>query len=643
MSFAIVINEKGGQPRRQEFLKGEITIGRVQGNDIVLPKQNVSKRHSRVVLKNGKFVITDLKSTNGTYVNGRKITTPMVIKETDKIYIGDFVLSTELIDGPSEGASNSGIAPPPPPPANSLPGARPPFPSGMPSKTIASGISPFAQQDSAAGPMTSIAPPPPMNMDMGGGPGSSPFGQPPAPPMQSPPPPSPPAGLVPPPSTQVAPSSPIPSNSVPSSTPNMPFGQVSQRATNESVIPVSEPKVSKPSVPNVAAPSHSPFGGVSQVKAPPPSQAAHSLSSSIPQPPSPASMDIDASVFDGQANNAPLVKIHQALNDGLNAKGLSTPTRYRPGQSLNPDLLDVAFEILRPFTQEHSEEVVSKVIDEAFSVGALQPLIEDKAVQELYLNGAHQLVYHQGDTVPSTISSPFSSVEQAQRAAMRILNGLGREGESSGEGRLGEFRVFVDLNGAEGPYVCMQRPLQQKKASQLGQVDAQVCDKLNTLLRNGGKIAIASRSGRVQAKMTSAMALESFSDHRVAIVGVNHHLGNHSTWITLEGSDDSLKSVEQLAPHRVIIQDQASLEGALVFEALSASSGGILMCTARDINAAIAKIRRRAGDDALAFEAVEIVLFVSETSDGQLSLSDAYSLTQGAHILSQGILNGELS
>ena len=51
MSFAIVINEKGGQPRRQEFLKGEITIGRVQGNDIVLPKQNVSKRHSRIVLK----------------------------------------------------------------------------------------------------------------------------------------------------------------------------------------------------------------------------------------------------------------------------------------------------------------------------------------------------------------------------------------------------------------------------------------------------------------------------------------------------------------------------------------------------------------------------------------------------------------
>ena len=89
MPFAVVIHEKGGQPRRQDFDKNEVTIGRVQGNDIVLPKQNVSKKHSRIVVKDGKFIIVDLKSTNGTYVNGRKIASPMVIKETDKIYIGD--------------------------------------------------------------------------------------------------------------------------------------------------------------------------------------------------------------------------------------------------------------------------------------------------------------------------------------------------------------------------------------------------------------------------------------------------------------------------------------------------------------------------------------------------------------------------
>src|SRR5882672_1946997 len=97
--FTIHIQEKGGEQRRMVFNKPEVTIGRVQGNDIVLPKGNVSKRHARIVLKDGKFIIVDLKSTNGTYVNGRKITSPLVVKDSDKIYIGDFILSIEEAHG----------------------------------------------------------------------------------------------------------------------------------------------------------------------------------------------------------------------------------------------------------------------------------------------------------------------------------------------------------------------------------------------------------------------------------------------------------------------------------------------------------------------------------------------------------------
>src|SRR6188474_96326 len=102
--FAIVITEKGGEQRRIVFNKPEVTIGRVQGNDIVLPKGNVSKRHARIVLKDGKFIIVDLKSTNGTYVNGRKITSPLVVKEADKIYIGDYIMGVEET-GAGRGAS----------------------------------------------------------------------------------------------------------------------------------------------------------------------------------------------------------------------------------------------------------------------------------------------------------------------------------------------------------------------------------------------------------------------------------------------------------------------------------------------------------------------------------------------------------
>ena len=106
--FAILCSEKGGEQRRLEFDKPEVTIGRVQGNDIILPKGNVSKRHSRIVLKDGKFIIVDLKSTNGTYVNGRKISSPLVVKSSDKIYIGDFILSIEEGAGASASSSDDG-------------------------------------------------------------------------------------------------------------------------------------------------------------------------------------------------------------------------------------------------------------------------------------------------------------------------------------------------------------------------------------------------------------------------------------------------------------------------------------------------------------------------------------------------------
>ena len=93
--FQLTINEKGGATRQESFEKNEVTIGRVQGNDVILPKGNISKRHSRIVLKDGKFIIVDLKSTNGTYVNGKKITAPQVVKASDKIYIGDFTIQIQ--------------------------------------------------------------------------------------------------------------------------------------------------------------------------------------------------------------------------------------------------------------------------------------------------------------------------------------------------------------------------------------------------------------------------------------------------------------------------------------------------------------------------------------------------------------------
>jgi pilus assembly protein CpaF len=93
--FSIVISEKGGAERRETFEQNEVTVGRVQGNDLMLPKGNVSKRHCRLEQQNGRFVVSDQESTNGTYVNRRRITQSTVVREGDRIYVGDFILRIE--------------------------------------------------------------------------------------------------------------------------------------------------------------------------------------------------------------------------------------------------------------------------------------------------------------------------------------------------------------------------------------------------------------------------------------------------------------------------------------------------------------------------------------------------------------------
>jgi hypothetical protein len=90
--YELEVTEKSGVAQRYSFTTKELSIGRVQGNNIVLPSGKVSKQHARVIHVDGRFVVVDLKSTAGVYVNGRKITSPQVISAQDKIYIGDFML-----------------------------------------------------------------------------------------------------------------------------------------------------------------------------------------------------------------------------------------------------------------------------------------------------------------------------------------------------------------------------------------------------------------------------------------------------------------------------------------------------------------------------------------------------------------------
>lgn len=187
--LSVTITEKDGPSSVQTFdsTKSEVLIGRIKGNDIVLGRSNISKRHSRIVVKDGKIIVIDLKSTNGTFVNGEKITGPRVMEEGDKIFIGDFTIEVRETGGGAAVGSSVGAPSMQPfpsgPSAASLPSIGGVEPQHMAGPTIggprAGGVRPsmpgMASTAGVPGPMgPGLSSPMDMASPMGMGPGAAP-------------------------------------------------------------------------------------------------------------------------------------------------------------------------------------------------------------------------------------------------------------------------------------------------------------------------------------------------------------------------------------------------------------------------------------------------------------------------------------
>jgi ABC-type multidrug transport system ATPase subunit/ABC-type multidrug transport system permease subunit len=74
--------------------KSKIVIGRADDCDVILNNNSLSRQHAEITKQsNGSFTVKDLNSTNGTFVNGRKVKGLQTITLADKIFIGNLQLS----------------------------------------------------------------------------------------------------------------------------------------------------------------------------------------------------------------------------------------------------------------------------------------------------------------------------------------------------------------------------------------------------------------------------------------------------------------------------------------------------------------------------------------------------------------------
>jgi pSer/pThr/pTyr-binding forkhead associated (FHA) protein len=75
-------------------LKDEVSLGRGEDNDIVIPHASVSRVHARLLKRNGAYELTDLNSTNGSFVDDQQIRGSTVVSNGSQVRLGDirFVL-----------------------------------------------------------------------------------------------------------------------------------------------------------------------------------------------------------------------------------------------------------------------------------------------------------------------------------------------------------------------------------------------------------------------------------------------------------------------------------------------------------------------------------------------------------------------
>ena len=91
-SFRLILLSGSGAGTEYPLEKVEIFLGRDTTNDVVINDPEVSRHHARLVLLGNTYAIEDTGSTNGTFLRGQRLTSPMILTPGEVITIGEKVM-----------------------------------------------------------------------------------------------------------------------------------------------------------------------------------------------------------------------------------------------------------------------------------------------------------------------------------------------------------------------------------------------------------------------------------------------------------------------------------------------------------------------------------------------------------------------
>jgi pilus assembly protein CpaF len=551
-----------------------VTVGRVQGNDIILPKQNVSKRHSRVVVKDGKFIIVDLKSTNGTYVNGRKIASPMVIKQSDKIYIGDFILAVEPLDAGGDEPPAPSLRPkaPPPPPRPA------PAPAPAPQRAAPAPVPVPQPLRPAAAPVPPPAPPAPTPAPV------------PAPPRPAPAPARP--------APAPAPARPAPAPARPAPAP---VRSSPSRSAPARPVPSRQPPAAPAPAPVPVAPA-----AVAQVA-----------------PVAPISDEEGAAMGAIYAKVAAYVAQHR----------VELPATWHAGDT--PDA-SIRKRLETAARGAGDADHVKAVLAELLELGPLGALLGDGSVSRIAVNGPAHIWVSRGDDVQS--GGRFSCAAAVASVGRRLIASTGSAATGDfAEGYLPDgTRVVASLAGA--PSLLIERPRAAPSLQALLDaevLDSAMATFLTQALAAGRTVVVASNNVDVRFDLIGALLSEGAGGLRAVCVEGGSRLpnsgGNH-VHVSGAAPEALVRRALKLRPDRLVVADARGAETYAALTALSGSvNGGVLGLDAESTDDAMLRLVKQASLGAggvaeaqiegLVRETVDVLVQVLNYADGRTSIT----------------------
>ncbi len=106
----LVIKNPDGSQQEQDVAE-QLTIGRAEGNDLILSEGGVSRKHARFFVDGEAFMVEDAGSANGTWVDGAKIEGPTKLSNKSQVVIGDYEILLKLGSKPLPKANKATAKP----------------------------------------------------------------------------------------------------------------------------------------------------------------------------------------------------------------------------------------------------------------------------------------------------------------------------------------------------------------------------------------------------------------------------------------------------------------------------------------------------------------------------------------------------